>query len=60
MPLPQMTSSTSTGSKPGSLGQRSEALGEQLLGVDLVQRSVGAALAPRRAQDVDEEGVGHG
>jgi hypothetical protein len=41
----------------GALGERSEALGEQRLRMDAVQGAVGAALAARRADGVDDPGV---
>ncbi len=44
MPLPAITSSTSSGSNPIARRQRPEALGEQLLGMDVVQRAVGTPL----------------
>ena len=39
--------------------ERLEALGEQLLRVDVVERAIGAALAAWRAHHVDDPRVGH-
>ena len=47
------------GIEPDPRRQRPETLGEQLLGMDVVQRAVGASLAAGRADHVDDPGVGH-
>ena len=48
------------GVEPGRDAQRPQALGEQLLRMDAVQRAVGTALASRRAHDVEDPcGVRH-
>ena len=45
--------------EPDARRQRPEALGEQLLRMDVVQRAVGTPLAAGRADHVDDPGVGH-
>ena len=45
--------------EPDACRQRPEALGEQLLRMDVVQRAVGAPLAAGRADHVDDPRVGH-
>ena len=59
MPLPATTSSTSAGSNPTRACSAAEALGEQLLGVHVVQPAVGTPLAPRCAHHVEDPGVAH-
>ena len=45
--------------EPDSRRQRPEALREQLLGMDVVQRAVGPPLAAGRAHHVEDPGVSH-
>ena len=55
--LPAMTSSISVDATPVRCDDRVEALRQQLLGVDVVQRAVLLALAPRGAHAVDDPGL---
>jgi hypothetical protein len=45
--------------EPDPASEGPQALGQQLLRMDMVECSVRAAFAPRRTDHVDEPGVGH-